>query len=50
MPKGRGVPRREVKKAKKKETKRVVLEPLTEFVSADVEVVARRRKPREEEE
>ena len=48
MPKG-GVPRREAKKPKKKDDRKVI-EPLGVFASAEVEVVRKRRKEREEEE
>ncbi len=46
MPKGR-VPRREAKKPKKKEDRKVI-EPLGVFASAEVEVVRKRRKEKEE--
>ncbi len=48
MPKG-SVPKREAKKPKKKESKNVSVMPLPEFASAQVEVVGKRRKPKEEE-
>ena len=48
MPKGR-VPKREAKKPKKKEDRKVI-EPLRVFASADVEVVRKRRKEKEEAE
>ena len=48
MPKGR-VPKREAKKPKKKEDRKVI-EPLGVFASADVEVVRKRRKEKEEAE
>ena len=46
MPKGR-VPRRETKKPKKKDDRKVI-EPLGVFASADVEVVRKRKKEKEE--
>ena len=46
MPKGR-VPKREAKKPKKKEDRKVI-EPLGVFASADVEVVRKRRKEKAE--
>lgn len=49
MPKGRGAPRRETKKSKRKKEERKVIEPLPVFTSADVELVGKRRKPKEEE-
>ncbi len=47
MPKG-SVPKREAKKAKKKVSKSAAIMPLPEFTSAQVEVVKKRRKPRED--
>ncbi len=47
MPKG-SVPKREAKKAKKKVAKSAAIMPLPEFTSAQVEVVKKRRKPRED--
>ncbi len=46
MPKGR-VPRREAKKPKKKDDRKVI-EPLGVFAEAEVEVVRKRRKEKEE--
>ena len=48
MPKGHA-PKRETKKAKKKADKKIVFAPAV-FTSADVEVVQKRRKPREDDE
>ena len=48
MPRGHA-PKRETKKPKKKAEKKIVLAPPV-FTSADVDVVPRRKKPREEEE
>ena len=48
MPKG-SVPRREAKKPKKKDDRKVI-EPLGVFASAEVEVVRKRRKEKEEAE
>ncbi len=48
MPKGR-VPRREAKKPKKTDDRKVI-EPHGVFASAEVEVVRKRRKEKEEEE
>ena len=48
MPRGHK-PKRESKKVKKKASKLEVM-PMPEFVSADVEVVKKRRKPKEEPE
>ncbi len=45
----RSVPRREAKKPKKKDDRKVI-EPLGVFASAEVEVVRKRRKEKEEEE
>ena len=47
MPKG-SVPKREAKKPKKKATKSAAIMPLPDFTSAQVEVVKKRRKPRED--
>ena len=47
MPRGHA-PKRETKKPKKKADKAVLAPPV--FTSADVEVVRKRKKPREEEE
>ena len=47
MPKGHA-PKRETKKPKKKAEKRVVVAPPV-FTPADVDVVPKRRKPREDE-
>ena len=47
MPKG-SVPKREAKKPKKKATKSTAIMPLPDFTSAQVEVVKKRRKPRED--
>ncbi len=46
MPKGR-VPRREAKKPKKKDDRKVI-EPLGVFATAEVEVVRKRKKEKEE--
>lgn len=48
MPQGR-VPKREAKKPKKKDDRKVI-EPLGVFASAEVEVVRKRRKEKEEAE
>ena len=48
MPKGHA-PKRETKKPKKKAEKRVVVAAPV-FTSADVEVVPKRRRPREDDE
>ena len=48
MPRGHA-PKRETKKAKKKASKPEVMSP-PEFMSTEVEVVTKRRKPREEPE
>lgn len=48
MPKGHA-PKRETKKAKKKPDKKIVFAPEV-FTSADVEVVQKRRKHREDNE
>ena len=47
MPKGHK-PRRETKKPKKKAAK-IVIAPIAEVASTDVEVIRKTRKPRDEE-
>lgn len=50
MPTGRGTPKREAKKPKRKKEASKAIEPLPVFTSADVEVVSKRKRPKEEEE
>ena len=48
MPKGR-IPKREAKKPKKKAGKAVSVAPLPDFTAPQVEVVGKRRKPKDVE-
>ena len=42
-------PKREAKKPRKKDSKKPVLTSAESFISADVEVVKKKRKPRDED-
>ena len=42
-------PKREAKKSKKKDTKKAVLSATEVFTSAEVEVVRKKRKPKDED-